>query len=131
MCRRPSLVLITSVAGDGHNVLVLDPLPRLPRHAAPPGLSPLGPLIHTRRPGCCGVPRARRSMQGCEKCLPYCICLQVMLYVEECMGGREGSFLMRESEHLWLSKPYTDFGQDGVNFSEQTPDRVLYAYMTA
>ena len=45
MCRRPSLVLITSVAGDGHNVLVLDPLPRLPRYAAPPGLSPLGPLI--------------------------------------------------------------------------------------
>ena len=52
-------------------------------------------------------------------------------YVQECMGGREDSFLMREPEHLWLSKPFTDFGQDGVNFSEQTPDRVLYAYMTA
>lgn len=45
--------------------------------------------------------------------------------------GERGSFLMREPEHLWLSKPFTEFGQDGVNFSEQTPDRVLYAYMTA
>lgn len=52
-------------------------------------------------------------------------------YVQECMGGREDSFLMREPEHLWLSKPFTELGQDGVNFSEQTPDRVLYAYMTA
>ena len=96
VCGRPCLVLITSVAGDGHNVLVLDPLPRLPRHAAPPGLSPLGPLIHTRRPGCCGVPRARRSMQGCEKCLPYCICLQVMLDVARitCASSSHGRIHM-------------------------------------